>query len=278
MPLILAAVLYWVRLLRRPKDARLKRRHAGGSVVVILGGALVVLWERARPAHLPTSYAWGELAGVDAVYAMSWSLILATRGRWLERWFRGLDRMYLWHKRLAIVGTLLLPPHIAITGNIAGHPQNALGHALGVASMLGLAALVLISLPRVGRILRLSYYRWQFMHRLIGLFVALGEVHGLLLDFILARSTPLKVTYLLIGGTGPAYHRNLLRHACRKSPSPDRACACKLRARLARIRCGTGNLLVRAPRAAHRNATAGAGFNDAAPITAPADFATIVRG
>jgi len=202
MPLILAALLYWIRLLRRPMDARLKKRQAGNFAVFAIGSSMVPLWLRDAPSDLPTSYVWGELCGVLAVYAMSWSLVLATRARFLEPWFGGLDRMYLRHKQLAFLGMLLLLPHVFVTGKPPGKTDSTVGVALGVASLLGLLALVLISLPRIGRMLRLSYYRWQFVHRLTGLFLAAGIVHGLMIDRVVAASVTLRAVYLVVGAVG----------------------------------------------------------------------------
>src|SRR5712671_805910 len=115
MPVLLAMVVYWIRLLRRPLNVALKRRHIGSSAIFLLGFGVVVLWDRQRPAGLSAAYTFGEIAGVLAVYLMTWTLLLATRARWLEPWFGGLDQMYLWHRRAAIVGMLLLVPHVLIT-------------------------------------------------------------------------------------------------------------------------------------------------------------------
>lgn len=195
-------------------DARLKRRQVGGFAILALGVAVVELWLRARPVGLADAYVFGEIAGVLAVYTMTWSLLLATRARWLEPWFGGLDRMYLWHKQSAIVGMLLLMPHMFVTGGgrPTDAPPNPAGVALGFLSALGLLALVAISLPRIGRILRVSYERWLFLHRLIGLFVALGVAHGLLVDRVVGASVLLKVVYLVIGmlGVGSYLYDELL--------------------------------------------------------------------
>src|SRR5260370_28051588 len=183
-------------------EARLKRRHVGGSAVPALGAVMIVLWVQERPVTLPGRYKWGELAGVMAVYLLTWSLLLATRARWLEQWFGGLARMYLWHKRAAIAGTLLVLPHFIVTGAAPGRPANTAGLALGVISLLGIIGLVVISLPRAARILRLSYYRWKFLHRLMGLFVATSVIHGLVLDQVIASSLVLRVVFLIVGTAG----------------------------------------------------------------------------
>jgi predicted ferric reductase len=70
---------------------------------------------------------------------------------------------------------------------------------LGVVSAVGLLALVAVSLARVGRILRLPYERWLFLHRLTGLLVLTALVHGWMLDRIIGGSAALKVIYTVMG-------------------------------------------------------------------------------
>lgn len=97
MPVVLAALWYLIRLIRRPIDVRLKCRQLGGSSLVVGAVAIIGLWTALRPTGIPNAYFYGDIAGVLAVYLMSWSLVLATRLPGLERWFGGLDRMYVWH-------------------------------------------------------------------------------------------------------------------------------------------------------------------------------------
>ncbi len=213
---MLAALLYWWRIGRRPIDARLKRANTGGFLIVAGAVAFLGLWNGLRPAGVAGFYFWGELAGVGAVYALSCSLVAATRARRLERWFGGLDRMYRWHKRTAITGVALLVPH-KLPLNLAPDPQaGPLGLVLGVVSALGLIALVVVSLPRAGRLLRLTYERWLLVHRFTGLLVVIGVLHGLLIDKVIGSSTVLQGTYLLIGAVGVVaygYEELFLRRA-----------------------------------------------------------------
>ena len=205
MPLLIAAVVYWVRVLLRPIDPRLKRRHVGGFLIIAIGVVLVGLWVRQRPGP-SNSWFWGEVLGVLAVYVLCWSLVLATRVRALEPWFGGLDRMYLWHRRTAVGGFLLLVPHVFLVRTAAGQPtgQSAsqIGNGLGVLALFGLAALVVVSLSRVAHLIHLAYEPWLLIHRTTGLFVAASVVHGALVDPLLRTLAPLQVTYLIIGGIG----------------------------------------------------------------------------
>jgi predicted ferric reductase len=201
MPLLIAAVVYWVRVMRQPIDPRLKRRHVGGFLIMAIGVVLVGLWVRQRPEP-SNGWFWGEVLGVLAVYVLCWSLVLATRVRVLEPWFGGLDRMYLWHRRTAVVGFLLLVPHVFLVRTAAGQSMSQIGNGLGVLALFGLAALVIISLSRVAHLIRLAYEPWLLIHRTTGLFVAAAVVHGALVDPLLRASAPLQVTYLIIGGIG----------------------------------------------------------------------------
>ncbi|MGW7821581.1 ferredoxin reductase family protein [Streptomyces puniciscabiei] len=209
MPFLIAIAIHLTRILRRPIDRRLKQRQAGPLTVTTGAVLLLITWDRAEPAGITTVYFLGELAGVGAVYLMTWALILATRLRPLERWFGGLDRMYLWHKRYAVWSMLLLLPHVFVTGRgKAGMtPEQATaftqtGRILGAVSFLALVALVLISIPRISRILHLGYGWWLFLHRLTGLLLMIALVHGWALDRVIGGSAVLRTIYLAIAAAG----------------------------------------------------------------------------
>jgi predicted ferric reductase len=123
---------------------------------------------------------------------------------------------------------VLLFPHWLVTGRGAPAPTPAqatrtdqLGAVLGQVSLLALIALVLISIPRIGKILRLPYERWLFLHRLTGLFLAMGLVHGLTLDRIIAGSWVLKAAYLVIAVAGIAAYAYDELFMRTRAPSAD---------------------------------------------------------
>jgi predicted ferric reductase len=227
MPFLALIAIYAIRIARRPVDARLKKRHAGPLAAAALAVMMYLAWDRLRPGGVSLHYFLGEFAGVTAVYLMTWSLVLATRLRWLEQWFGGLDRMYFWHKQYALWAMLLLVPHILVTGHgragITAREAAQMaqtGRLLGVVSAVGLLALVAVSLARVGRILRLPYERWLFVHRLTGLLVLTALVHGWMLDQILGGAAALKAIYVLMGAIGMAayaYDELIRRHRAPKA-------------------------------------------------------------
>jgi hypothetical protein len=63
MPALVAVLVYWFRVLRRPMDVRLKRRHVGGSAVLTLGAGMIVLWVQERPMTLPGRSPWPRSPG-----------------------------------------------------------------------------------------------------------------------------------------------------------------------------------------------------------------------
>ena len=212
MVVLVAIAAYVVRILRRPVDVRLKRRQ-GGPVVVVGGlGLLIFLWLRFSPEDVGAGYLTGEMWGVSAVFLMTVSLVLATKWRRLEPWFGGLDRMYLWHRWSATVAVgLLVVPHAILT-TIApaleqGAPSGLVGTAgivLGAASILGLVALVVVSYPRIGDLIRLHYGRWLGLHRLTGVLVIFAFLHGLALDDVIAGSTLLRLIFVGLGTVATA--------------------------------------------------------------------------
>lgn len=229
MPFLVAIAIYFIRILRQPMDVRLKLRHVGPVVVVFGAVALVLAWGRLRPAGITTTYLLGEVLGVLAVYLMTWTTILATRLTSLEPWFGGLDRMYFWHRLYAIWAMLLFIPHVLITGrgaSRAGAPPDLAsyaqaGRALGVLAGVGLVALILISLAKVSRLLRVSYRLWLIVHRFIGLLLLAAVLHGFALDQVIGGSVPLRTIYLIISGAGLlayGYDELVLR---RRAPAAD---------------------------------------------------------
>jgi predicted ferric reductase len=172
----------------------------------------VVLWILARPPGDPTSRFIGELCGAEAVLLFSCSLILATVIPPIERGFGGLDRVAVWHRRVATVGVVLLVPHVALVTRPPDPYLTTTGQYLGDIAVFGLLFLTLWALaPRlraarwpgpVRRLAGFTYERWLTAHRFTGLFVAAALVHGAMVDVVLHRSTVLHAAYLTVATIG----------------------------------------------------------------------------
>ena len=203
-------------------------RNYGPLTVAALAIALAVEWFVVGPSDGSWSSFVGQLAGAEAVLLLSVAIVLISVLPWVEAWFDGIDHAAIWHRRFALVGLLLVVvPHTLLS---VGKGQ---GKVLGGLGMAGLIALALWAvLPRwramlswtrrsrtafparkpcvtTGR-LRVwtrkvfgGYERWRLMHKLTGLFLAAGVVHGYM-DGSAFHSPVLRWTYLGISGTGLA--------------------------------------------------------------------------
>jgi predicted ferric reductase len=186
----------------------------GATLLASVAIGNVGLWLIARPSHEPTGRYLGELGGAEAVLLLSCSLVLATLLPALERAFAGLDRVVVWHRRVATIAVLLLVPHLVLVTSSADRYATTIGLGLGDVALLGLVGLSVWALAPslraarwpglVRRLARVSYERWLTAHRLTGLFVVAAVAHGAIVAPALQSSTLLRATYLTIGGAGIA--------------------------------------------------------------------------
>ena len=203
--------------------------HRSSGPVVAFGAPAV--WAAAWVFLKPAGVAWGsfagQLCGALAILLMAMAVVLISMLAWVEAWFDGIDRAAIWHRRLAITGMLLLAPHLLLSGN---QSPSAIGPGLAVGSLLGLVTLVVWSvLPRwrsvlphlvrgvvarlvattparlVDRVLG-GYDRWRAVHRLTGLFLGIGFLHGLLDATAFGGSGALRWSYVAVGGIGLAFY------------------------------------------------------------------------
>jgi predicted ferric reductase len=148
------------------------------------------------------------MLGTTAILLLACSLVLATKAPVLERYFGGLDRMYQWHRWSAVAGVVLLFPHYVLVTSAPAKIRNTVGDALGILALFGLVLLVLWALvprlPVVGPRIRTNYQRWFTLHRLTGLFVIAGLIHGFLVDPILGRAPVLLGWYIAVAAIGTA--------------------------------------------------------------------------
>jgi predicted ferric reductase len=186
----------------------------GTTLLGAVATANVALWLAARPPSQPTGRYAGELCGAEAALLLSCALVLATLLPPIEHAFGGLDRVAVWHRRVATIAVLLLVPHLVLATSAADRYATAIGNGLGVVALLGLVVLSVWALaPRlraagwpgpVRRLARASYERWLTAHRVTGLFMIAAVAHGAVVGPALHSSTLLRVTYLTVGGTGVA--------------------------------------------------------------------------
>lgn len=157
----------------------------------VLVGLMVVLaallgWQTYLPFGADT--ALGISLGAASLAAMSVTLMLATRPRFLEPLFGGLDRMYVVHKWLGITALALMIGHDAFEPELDRVVRETnLGEFasdLGELAFNGLIGLILISwIKRIPFTrLELPWPLWRFTHRFTGLLFAFAAFHQLAID------------------------------------------------------------------------------------------------
>lgn len=181
-------------------------------IFLICMTAAVLAVPAASHAGLATTV---SLACSSAAFAgMAMSQVLATRLKFVEAMFGGLDRVYAAHKKLGIAIFLLILAHYYITPSFQGlalsSELNKLAAQIGKIAFYTLTALILFSLiSRIPRTrIEVPYQVWRFTHRFIGVAFILVAIH---LNFIKRPfdSTALLANYLnlcvLIGAASYVY-------------------------------------------------------------------------
>jgi predicted ferric reductase len=125
------------------------------------------------------------VAGLCAYAAFATTLVLGARIRALERLFRSLDRMYLFHRRLGLaVGALLVAHPLLMAGSYAATPRMSAVALLrpdpGWRIFAGVVALALLAVVlAISLFVRLRHEVFLRVHRLFGLVFAVASLHVL---------------------------------------------------------------------------------------------------
>src|SRR6266496_1463752 len=161
------------------------KRNIGNLVIIALVILNIIVWlvfppiNDGRPNFL-RQYA-GEVIGSNNIILMACSLFLSTRPKWLEKYFGGLDKMYMTHRHTGTAAFLLIFVHV-LTVPITTTGW-ALGNYLAVIAFAGIVSIALITLsPRIPFLNRLTagdYDDWKKLKRFIGIFFILAFFHAL---------------------------------------------------------------------------------------------------
>lgn len=161
------------------------RQNIGNLLIVACVFLTVVVWFLFPPvndgrANFARQYA-GEIIGSVNIVLMAFSLFLSTRPKWAEKYFGGLDKMYVTHRRAATTAFLLIFVHVlTVPISVTGWK---LGNYLAVIAFTGIVSIVLVSLaPRIAFLNRLTggtYDGWKKIKKYIGIFFIAGFIHSL---------------------------------------------------------------------------------------------------
>jgi len=139
----------------------------------------------------PIQRVLGEVMSSWVITVFGFNLLMATRARWVERIFGGLDKMYLIHRRAGVIAMVLLFVHF---GTVPRYPEFTVGKPLGFAAMVFIFIGVVLSAAQLFK-RRLPYQKWLSMHRLMGPFYLLGVAHAYTVPTLISH-LPLIRTYV----------------------------------------------------------------------------------
>ena len=161
------------------------KRNMGNITIIVLVILNIAVWFVFPPVNdgrenFARQYA-GEIIGANNIILMACSLFLSTRPKWAEKYFGGLDKMYLTHRHTGTAAFLLIFVHV-LTVPITTTGWT-LGNYLAVIAFAGIVTIVLITLtPRIPFLNRLTggdYNDWKKLKRFIGIFFILAFIHSL---------------------------------------------------------------------------------------------------
>ena len=136
----------------------------------------------------------GEVFSSWVVTVFAFNFLMATRAKWVERIFGGLDKMYLIHRRSGIIAVFLLIAHFIVVPRdlVEFTPGKPLGF---YAFALILIGVILSAAPIFKR--KIPYHKWINIHKLMGVFYVMGVVHGLMVNSLIQE---LPITRIYVFG------------------------------------------------------------------------------
>lgn len=220
----------------RPVIISFRLEHLfGWGVTILLCILPVVLYFDAHPlsqvhGFAPTLLMLGRVTGLIGMVMYALNLIYATRLRFLEYWFGGLNRVYIAHHLLggfALIFLAFHPMFLALRYIQTSFTQAALllipngltpisalwqtssdfhtavilqwGVFLGIVAFWGMVILLLITF-----FIKIPYNVWLFTHRFLGFAFFLAGLHVVILSNNASSSTPLKLYVLVMSILGIA--------------------------------------------------------------------------
>jgi predicted ferric reductase len=136
----------------------------------------------------------GEVFSSWVVTVFAFNFLMATRAKWVEKLFGGLDKMYLIHRRSGVIAVVLLLLHFLIVPRdlVEFTPGKPLGF---YALILILIGVIISAAPPLKK--KIPYHKWINIHKLMGLFYVIAVIHGILVKSLIQE---LPITRIYVFG------------------------------------------------------------------------------
>ncbi len=146
----------------------------GNLLIAVTTVITLLLWLFAVPVKplVPLDWVRHITAGL-ALNGFFLNFLLATRNKTLEKWFHGLDKLYIYHKYIGISTLGLLLVHALVSQLLKTSDVPTLRATTGDLGIVIVIALIGITLYDK----RLSYEKWRLTHKLMLIAYAVGLYH-----------------------------------------------------------------------------------------------------
>ena len=134
----------------------------------------------------------GEVFSSWVVTVFAFNFLMATRARWVEKMFGGLDKMYLIHRRSGVIAVMLLLCHFIVVPRDLTEftPGKPLGFYAFILIIIGV---ILAAAPFFKK--KIPYHKWINIHKLMGIFYVMGVIHGLMVNSLI-KELPITRVYV----------------------------------------------------------------------------------
>ena len=161
------------------------------AIFLILLSCLVtgLTWSTVQPVRVQSIYQQvSHLLAALGLVIFAWIFFIATRNRWVDRLFCGVDKAYVYHKYLSIAALALVWIHkltidlgkIRVVRTVQteaprlfGIKISSIGEGAAEYSLLLFSGLAVLAIVAV----KLDYQKWKLLHKLMLVPFFLGVIH-----------------------------------------------------------------------------------------------------
>jgi len=134
----------------------------------------------------------GEVLSSWVVTVFAANFLMATRAKWVENLFGGLDKMYLIHRRSGMIAVALLIAHFIVVPRDL--TEFNIGKPLGFyALILILIGVIISAAPPLKK--KIPYNKWINFHKLMGVFYLMAVAHGMIVHSLI-KELPITRIYI----------------------------------------------------------------------------------